>query len=107
MASDTGTGWGNAGGEQEDGTSQKEARYELLAWVKASDHRQDILTTLQEGPENTTHFKEKWDVATADVPRRYINELQSRELVKCLTPDRQRYRLYGLTEDGEDLVEGL
>lgn len=107
MASDTDGGWESVRGEQDERTKENFNRYELLAWVKASDHRKDILTTLLKGPENTTHFKEKWDVATADVSRRYINELQNRGLVECLTPDRQRYRLYGLTEQGKDLAEGL
>ncbi len=85
MASNTGSGWEATGGERSDSPNKKHTSYELLAWIKASDHRKDILTTLAEGPENTTHFKEKWDVATADVPRRYINELQDRALVECLT----------------------
>lgn len=107
MAPDTGDGWQTMRREQDDEAKKNYNRYELLAWIKASDHRKDILTTLQKGPENTTHFKEKWNVATADVPRRYINELRNRGLVECLTPDRKRYRLYGLTDEGEDLAEGL
>lgn len=107
MVSESGSGWETTGGDRDDSSEKSYSRYELLAWVKASDHRKDILTTLDDSPENTTHFKEKWNVATADVPRRYINELQSRGLVECLTPNRERYRLYGLTEDGERLVETL
>lgn len=107
MASERGSGWEIADGETDEEPTENYNGYELLALVKASNHRQDILTTLQEGRENTTHFKDKWDVATADVPRRYINELQKRGLVECLTPDRKRYRLYGLTAEGEEMAETL
>jgi len=101
------TGWSRDRGDTDDGATSEAKEYELLAWVKASDHRQEILSTLAERPENTTHFKEEWGVSTADVPRRYLKELQQRGLVECLTPQKTRYRLYGLTDWGEDMAEKL
>jgi len=99
--------WSNDDSEQAETADRRGLSYETLAWVKASERRQDVLRTLSEGPENTTTFKNEWGVTTADVPRRYIKELQDEGLVECLTPGRNRYRLYGLTEKGEAMVEQL
>jgi predicted transcriptional regulator len=107
MDSGSGRSWKNIARGQGTEAGEGSNKYELLAWIKASDHREDILTTLNEGPENTSYFKSKWDIATADVPRRYIKDLQNRGLVKCLTPERERYRLYGLSSEGEQIVEEL
>lgn len=88
-------------------------KYELLAWVKASDRRVDVLTTLSEAPKNTNDFADAWGVELETV-RYHLKQLQHGgpngelpSLVRVLTPDRQQYRLYGITEPGEDVVEFL
>ena len=67
-------------------------RYELLAWVKASDRREDILTTLEQAPKNTNDFADRWGVELETV-RYHLTHLQEGgpnsnypALVQCLTP---------------------
>lgn len=81
-------------------------KFELLAWVKASDRRVDVLTTLAEAPKNTNDFADEWEVELETV-RYHLKQLQHggpngdfSSLVRELTPERQQYRLYGLTEIG-------
>jgi predicted ArsR family transcriptional regulator len=87
--------------------------YELLAWIKASERRVDILTTLSDSPKNTTDFAERWSVESETI-RYHLKQLKDGgpsethpQLVKILTPNREQYRLWGLTESGEELIKYL
>jgi len=87
--------------------------YELLAWIKASERRVDVLTTLSEAPKNTTDFSERWSVEPETV-RYHLKQLKTGgpsgeypQLVQVLTPERQQYRLWGLTETGQELIKYL
>lgn len=88
-------------------------KYELLAWVKASDRRVEILTELAESPKNSNDFADEWGTTLESV-RYHLNQLsdggpdgQFPALVETLTPNRRQYRLYGLTETGESVVDHL
>lgn len=85
-------------------------KYELLAWVKASERRVDILTALAESPKNTNDFADEWGT-TLEAVRYHLNLLSSGghheeypSLIEVLTPQRRQYRLYGLTHMGEAVV---
>ena len=95
------------------GSTTSQQFYRLLAWVKASERRQEILVALNENPKNTTDFAEKWGV-TLEAVRYHLNQLMEggpypdcAALVQVLTPERDRYRLYGLTEEGSKMTEYL
>jgi predicted ArsR family transcriptional regulator len=88
-------------------------KYELLAWVKASKRRVEILESLAESPKNTNDFADEWGV-TLEAVRYHLEQLQRGgpdgdfvRLVHVLTPQRKQYRLYGLTETGTEVVEYL
>jgi len=87
--------------------------YELLAWVKASERRVDILTSLEDNPKNTSDFAQTWNV-TPEAVRYQLRQLETGRpesqdipLIQALTPERQQYKLYGLTETGSDVVKYL
>lgn len=86
-------------------------QYELLAWVKASERRVDILTSLADAPKNTTDFAERWDVEVETV-RYHLSQLQEGgpdgdfpALVQILTPQREQYQLWGLTEEAHTVLK--
>jgi predicted ArsR family transcriptional regulator len=88
-------------------------KYELLAWVKASERRVDILTALAESPKNTNDFADEWGT-TLEAVRYHLNLLSSEgpggeytALIDVLTPKRHQYKLYGLTDAGAEAVESL
>jgi len=81
-------------------------KFDHLADVKASERKTEILQELAESPCNTTDFAEEWDVTTEAVGH-HLKELEDQGLVEVLTPDREQYRLWGLTEIGADVVELL
>lgn len=85
-------------------------KYELLAWVKASERRVAILTTLADQPMNATAFATEWGV-TPEAVRYHLSHLANggpdgdhAALVRVLTPERRQYKLYGLTEAGAEMV---
>jgi len=84
----------------------KQSRFEDLAWVKASDRKATILQELTDSPRNTSEFAEEWDVTTEAVSH-HLKQLEDRGLVEVLTPEREQYRLWGVTEAGIDVVEYL
>lgn len=62
---------------------------------------------------NSTEFATRWDVSREAVMY-HLKLLRQGgpdgafpRLVRIVTPERQRYRLWGLTEDGEELVSYL
>lgn len=88
-------------------------KFELLAWVKASDRRVDILTSLAEAPKNTNDFADEWEVELETV-RYHLKQLQNGgpnqafpPMLQLLTPKRKQYQLYGLTETGAEVVKFL
>lgn len=93
--------------------SERDDFFELLAWVKASQRRVDILTSLANGPMNSTDFATRWDVTPEAVT--YHLDLLERggpneeypPLIHVITPDRKRYRLWGLTDHGQELANYL
>jgi len=79
---------------------------EELAWVKASEYRQNVLLSL------TGSFRTPKDIAgETDYYLSHISntlsDLEDHGLVKCVTPDRRKGRLYDLTEKGYELIEEL
>ena len=93
--------------------SSRDDFYDLLAWIKASERRVDILTCLDDGPKNSTDFATQWDV-TPEAVSYHLKQLKQGgpdgeypALIHVVTPDRERYRLWGPTDHGRDLVEYL
>lgn len=89
---------------------------ETLAWVKSSTRKKQVLWELYQNPQFASEIAEKYDVSTKTVMswfhtlkngRKYSNDKEHKKLIECLTPNRQNYRLYGLTEEGKHIVEYL
>lgn len=85
---------------------EDESLFDKLADVKASGRKAEILKELSDAPKNTTDFAEQWDVTTEAVGH-HLKQLKAEGLVEVLTPERDQYVLYGLTQTGENIVEML
>ena len=99
--------------DHRNGISARDDFHDLLGWVKASERRVDILTSLADGPQNSSDFASQWDVSHEAVAY-HLRLLEQGGpngsylgLIQVVTPDRERYRLWGLTDHGQDLVEYL
>lgn len=93
--------------------SDRDDFYSLLAWVKASERRVDILTSLANNSKNSTEFANRWEM-TPEAVRYHLDLLRQGgpeqaypALVTIVTPERERYRLWGLTDSGSEIVDYL
>ena len=80
--------------------------WDLVSSVKASKRRRQILEALQEQPRMNGELADELDLSTAYV-RRNMNWLEGHELVEDLTESKANYKLYGITELGEEITEYL
>jgi len=93
--------------------STRDDFHDLLAWVKASKRRFGILQSLGDNPKNSTELANQGNVTNEaihyhlDLLRRGGPNGDYPALVRIITPDRERYRLWGLTHQGQQLVEYL
>lgn len=79
---------------------------EEYAWVKASEYRENILISLAHKPRTPKELAEETDYYLSHVSNT-LSDLSDHSLAECLTPDRRKGRLYGLTEEGEEIVNEL
>lgn len=83
---------------------------DLVAWVRASNRRVEILETLAEDPQCPSDFAQRWGLETESAMN-YMRKLRRGNdgefpgLIECVTPGRKNYRLYSLTDMGEVLVK--
>ncbi|MCD2204524.1 helix-turn-helix domain-containing protein [Halobacterium sp. KA-6] len=79
--------------------------WDVLGFVVASDYRRAVVDALDDaGPATPTTLGERTNLAITHVSRT-LTELRERDVVELLVPeDRKKGRIYGLTEDGQQLV---
>lgn len=78
---------------------------ELLGWVKASEYRREILRTLAaEDLLTPSEIAERTDRHLSHVSGT-LTDMEDRGVVECVTPERQKGRLYSITERGSDITE--
>jgi len=80
--------------------------WEKYGWVKSSDYRQNILLELDDFPQTPTDLRDKTEFHRSHISS-VLQDLADEDLVECLNPDAKKGRVYGLTEEGEQIVEAL
>lgn len=100
----------NSSGRQ---SADADIEYSLLAWIKASERKKTILQELSNSPQNSSYFAEQWEISTEGV-NYHLKQLQqggpnkdSLPLIQVLTPERQQYQLYGLTDVGMSVLNDI
>lgn len=78
--------------------------WDSVGYIKASSHRQGVASVLSNGPAIPTEIAEQAGMEVTHVSR-VLRELRDRGLAELLVPeDRHKGRIYGLTEDGENVT---
>lgn len=76
---------------------------ELLGWIKASTYRRDVLQCLADEDLLTpSEIAERTDRHLSHVSGT-LTDLERRGVAECVTPGRQKGRLYSLTESGLEI----
>jgi predicted transcriptional regulator len=80
--------------------------WELVSSVKASERRTQVLQSLDNQPMMNSELADELGLSTAWV-RQQVKWLEERQLVEDLTETKHNYKLYGVTEEGKQIVEVL
>ncbi len=79
---------------------------ELVAYVKASNHRKNIIEYLNYGLKTPKEIGVALNVRTNHISN-LLADLRKHNLVVCSTPNVRKGRLYELTENGIKVLEYL
>ena len=80
--------------------------WEIVSSIRASKRRRQVLEALADKPQMNGELADEFDISTPWV-RRQVKWLEERGLVKDLTESKPNYKLYGVTEDGEQILKVL
>lgn len=77
--------------------------YNLLGFIKASKHREEIVTLLGEEILTPTEISRVLDLHTSQVSRN-LTELVEKGVVRILTPNLRKGKVYTLTNVGKECL---
>lgn len=80
--------------------------WDIVGFVKASNIRIEILKKLNERPMSPKDLKSKLSIHFPQVSL-VLKEMRNRGLVKCLTTERSKGKIYGITELGTQVLEEI
>ena len=77
--------------------------WDLISFVKSSDKRFKILSLLDDTVSTPSDISTKLSIPISHVSST-LSELSERKLVKCLTPERRKTKLYQCTDNGRKIL---
>lgn len=81
--------------------------WDLIGYVISSEYRKTVIDELSKGPSTPSRLADQTDTPIANISHA-LAELRDRECVELLVDeDRQKGRVYGLTETGDDVWKDL
>lgn len=80
--------------------------YSLLGFIKASKHREEIVKLLENEILTPTEMSRTLDLHTSQVSRN-LAELIEKGLVRILTPNLRKGKVYTLTKVGKECLDVL
>jgi len=80
--------------------------WEEKAFLKSSKIRQQIVKALLAKEAMPSELSKKTDISLPQISENLIL-LENKGFVKCLTPTRHNYRLYGITDKGKKVLDKL
>jgi len=78
--------------------------WDAVSFVLASKPRFQILLELREKKCTPSELTEKIGVSDARTST-VLKELEEQKLIKCLTPDRRKSKIFTITEKGDEILE--
>lgn len=81
--------------------------WDLIGFVISSEYRKTVIHELSKGPSTPSRLADHTDTPMANISHA-LAELRERDVVEFLVDeDRQKGRVYGLTETGSELWKDL
>ena len=79
---------------------------ELVAYVKASEHRQNIIKYLGNDLKTPSEIGDELNIMTNHISN-LLADLRKNDIVLCATPNIRKGRLYKLTDTGKEILTFL
>lgn len=82
--------------------------WDLVAQVRRSDRKSYIVKRLAKDPASASELGKEMGIQTNSASN-YLYDLKKMNppVVICITPDQPHHRLYGLTEEGDRVVDHI
>lgn len=80
--------------------------WKKYGYVLSSTYRQKIILSLKESPKTPKQISLESKLHLSHVSST-IRDLCNGDIVKCLTPDLRKGKIYGLTKDGEEIADKI
>jgi DNA-binding MarR family transcriptional regulator len=79
---------------------------EKLGWLKASEYRKNILIAINGKRLTPKEIAGETEYYLSHVSNT-LSDLEDKNLAECLTPSRNKGRIYVLTDEGQDMLREL
>lgn len=79
---------------------------ELVAYIKASEHRQNIIKYLGDELKTPSEIGNELNIRTNHISN-LLADLRKHDVVLCATPNVRKGRLYKLTNTGKEILKYL
>ena len=84
-------------------SEEDQREWELISYVISSSMRLRVLIKLDKGVYTPKQLSEALNVQISRIST-VLKELRERRLVKCLTPQQRKGKLYTITKDGRKII---
>jgi len=84
---------------------KKVTNWENVSFTIASDYRKKILTNL-ENPKIPSNLSKELNINKAHISRA-LKELEGKNMIKCLTPDSNKGKLYIISGYGKSILKKI
>jgi len=81
----------------------KETIWQDVSYVISSEYRKKVLEKLN-SPKTPSKLSKEVNINIAHISRA-LSELESKKMVRCLTPNSNKGKLYLITEHGKEVLE--
>lgn len=81
----------------------KDTNWQIVSFIISSSYRRKTLESLQ-NPKTPSRLSKELNINIAHISRA-LSELEAKKLVKCLTPESSKGKIYTITETGEKILE--
>lgn len=77
-----------------------------IGYVKASNYRINVIRELKGGPKTPNEISQNLNYHISHVSNT-LSELEQTHLVKCLTPELRKGKLFGITKYGIEILKKI
>lgn len=82
------------------------ATWDLISFVMASEIRFRVMVSLNNKVQTPTDLKKNFGVPISRISA-VLKELTEKKLIKNLTPERRKSKIYSVTESGKEILREI